>query len=159
MRIKPKKILKIAVIVMVVLVGTFATLALLSSALRHEVTETSTDVAAIEGYFPTLAGHVESADWSIQYIADPLPIVPGPTDYKIWGHVTIDDEFSEHLLRRYEWTNTLLSMSDAKLLGDDGDASRKWLTNLEFNRTAMGSFVGNMYFDGYDTLSFSGCTM
>lgn len=130
-----------------------------SSLMRHEVTETSTEVAPIEKRIPALAGHIESTEWTVWYISDPMPVVPGPTDYRIWGHAVIDSALSEELLRHYEWNDTLLSVTDAQKLGDDGYSSKKWLTNLEFNDTIASPYIGNLYFDGNSTVSFSMYTM
>ena len=156
MKKKVRIILVLFVSMMVAFIAMFAMLAFVSSSLRHEVTETSADIAAIERRFPFVAGHVIDASWSICYIADPLPVVPAPTDYRIWGRMKIDRKLADSLLSNYEWDETLLSKTDVELLGDADAHQRRWMTSRGLNDSGMGSFVGNMYFDGDTTLFFSG---
>lgn len=159
MRTPKMTALRIFLIATGTLAVAFMVFAMASSLMRHEVTETSSEVAPIEKRIPALAGHIESTEWTVWHISDPMPLVPGPTDYHIWGHAVIDSELSDELLRRYEWNDTRLSVTDAQKLGDDGDSSKKWLTSLSLNDTIASPYIGNLYFDGENTISFSIYTM
>ena len=135
---------KVVAVVVTVALGAMCALVICSSLLRHEVTRSSDDTASVEGWIPVLSGHVTAADWGMTYMSDPLPVVPGPTDYEMAGTATIDGEASEALLAGYDW-NPL----------PDGTDEGGWLRSPEFEKTLAPSVMGRVLFDGGDTIWFS----
>lgn len=125
----------------------------------HEVAERHDSVEAIEDRFPTLSGHVLRTDYVVDYMSSDSPasrLVPGPTDYTIWGVAVVDGELAARLRSDYQW-----EPCEAPSLGggldNEIDETANWMTSAALRDEVCGTEVPSeslLAFDGQDTIVF-----
>lgn len=114
----------------------------------------STDTNAIAKLFPQLTG-VESAEWEQITLGDGTSELPGPTDYRYQGYITLTNEAAENYLSSYSWTPDTPDVSFSEIEPKDGN----WNYSEDFADAIIpGYYSGSIWIDG-NTILFSVTTM
>ena len=114
----------------------------------------STETDAVEKMFPSLEG-IKAAEWEQVTMGSGREEVPGPTDYRYQGYITLTDEAAEKFASEYSFDDAAPDVELETVSEREG----QWKFSNEFNNDMKPEYYsGKMWIDG-NTIFFSITTM
>ena len=140
---KGEKVLKMKVVLALALIFILA-------GCEETENKVSTDLGSIAVFFPELEG-AQEAEWEQITMGSGDSRVPGPTDYKYQGYVTISGEAAEKYASSYEWEEREPKVE----LENIEERSGEWKYCYDFEKDMLqGRYGGSIWIDG-DKILFS----
>ena len=100
-----------------------------------------TDIETLQKWFPSLQG-IKSAKWKVDVLGKNESRVPGPSSYRAYGLIVLEEEQAQEYFGQYEWKSISL---DIKKYSDFQNISEEeWFYSLSWQDTVKPAYyIGN----------------
>lgn len=117
---------------------------------ENAVTNPSSDMKAVEKFFPSLEGAVET-QWEQITLGEGNERTPGPTDYQYQGYIILSEDSAQKYESAYEWNQAEPDVEFESIEEREGN----WKYSGDFRKDIIPEYYGGSVWKDGNTILFS----